>query len=180
MISYEYQQILKNLNGTENFGKRKSLPKHLDYVIDQIQPTSILDFGCGTGALVNTLKSRYLEKLIEGYDPGNSDFSNKFDDLKFDLLISTDVLEHIEPEFLDTTLNYLKQKSTHFYHLIALAPSTVVLPDGRNAHLIIETKEWWRNKFLNQGCKIIFEKHMHHKKDDRVVNKYIISGSYKL
>ncbi len=180
MISKEYQQILESLNGTENFGKRKSLPKYLDYVIDQIQPTSILDFGCGTGALVNTLKTRYADKVVEGYDPGNNSFSNKFDNVKFDLLMSTDVLEHIEPEFLDSTLSYLKEKSKHFYHLIALAPSKVFLPDGRNAHLIIETKEWWRNKFLNQGCHIIFEKHIHHKKEDRIVNKYIISGYYKL
>jgi hypothetical protein len=33
------------------------------------------------------------------------------------------------------------------YHLIACYPSKKFLPDGRNAHLIIEKPEYWRNKF---------------------------------
>ena len=58
------------------------------------------------------------------------------------------------------TLEFLKQKSNRFYHLIALAPSRVILPDGRNAHLILKSKDWWRDKFIKLGYNITFEKHV--------------------
>lgn len=177
MISNEYRSILQSLNGKENFGKRKRLPKYLDSIIEEFQPNNILDFGCGTGALIRTLKDLYPAIDIQGYDPGNEKFSDIFKDKKFDLVISTDVLEHIEPEYIDQTLNFLKSKSNKFYHLIALSPSRVILPDGRNAHLILETPAWWRSKFEKLNYKIVFERHMHHKKDNKTVNKYFIAGS---
>jgi cyclopropane fatty-acyl-phospholipid synthase-like methyltransferase len=177
MISSDYESILKSINGLENFGKRKNLPKYLETIIDNYNPTSILDFGCGVGSLIHTLELKYPQKNIYGYDPGNKNFSDKFENQKFDLVISTDVLEHIEPEFLDQTLEFLKEKSNKFYHLIALAPSRVILPDGRNAHLILKSKDWWKNKFVDLGYTITFEKHMHHRKGDRMVNKYFISGT---
>jgi 2-polyprenyl-3-methyl-5-hydroxy-6-metoxy-1,4-benzoquinol methylase len=177
MISAEYESILKSINGLENFGKRKKLPRYLETIIDECNPTSILDFGCGVGSLINTLASKYPQKNILGYDPGNKNFSNKFENQKFDLVISTDVLEHVEPEFLDQTLEFLKEKSNRFYHLIALAPSKVILPDGRNAHLILKSKDWWRDKFVKLGYTVTFEKHMHHRNDERIVNKYFISGA---
>jgi cyclopropane fatty-acyl-phospholipid synthase-like methyltransferase len=176
MISAEYKSILKSINGLENFGKRKKLPRYLESIIAEHNPSSILDFGCGVGSLVNTLAATYPQKNIYGYDPGNENFSNKFENQKFDLVISTDVLEHIEPEFLDQTLEFLKKKSNRFYHLIALAPSKVILPDGRNAHLILKSKDWWRNKFIKLGYTVTFEKHMNHRNDERIVNKYFISG----
>ena len=69
MISTEYESILKSINGLENFGKRKSLPKYLETIIDNYNPTSVLDFGCGVGSLVNTLALKYPQKNIHGYDP---------------------------------------------------------------------------------------------------------------
>jgi 2-polyprenyl-3-methyl-5-hydroxy-6-metoxy-1,4-benzoquinol methylase len=178
MISAEYKSILESINGLENFGKRKKLPRYLETIIDEYSPTSILDFGCGVGSLVNTLALKYPQKNIYGYDPGNENFSNKFENQKFDLVISTDVLEHIEPEFLDQTLEFLKEKSNRFYHLIALAPSKVILPDGRNAHLILKSKDWWRDKFVKLGYTVTFEKHMYHRNNERIVNKYFISGVF--
>lgn len=180
MISNEYKKILQQLNGVGNFGKRAKIPKYLDTVINKLKPNSILDFGCGTGALISKLRENYSKIRVEGYDPGNGNYLDQFKGQKFDLLISTDVLEHIEPEFLDDTLKFLKSKADNFYHLIALAPSSVTLPDGRNAHLILESKEWWRCKFTNENCSIMLEHHMNHIKNNKTVNKFFISGSYRL
>jgi hypothetical protein len=176
MISNDYKLILESLNGKENFGKRKSLPKHLDIIVNKLHPKSILDFGCGKGSLVSTLQKQYPDKTIFGYDPGNNQFKNLIHG-KVDLLISTDVLEHVEPEFLDATLLTLKDKSKFFYHLIALSPSKVILPDGRNAHLIIQSKDWWITKFVQLGYKLNYQRHMFQIKKDKTVNKLIISGS---
>jgi len=85
---------------------------------------------------------------VAGYDPGMPEFENLPDD-KFEVLISTDVLEHVEPEMIDNTLqavNNLFTKSC--YLLIASYPAKKYLPDGRNAHLIIESFEWWKDKII--------------------------------
>lgn len=175
MISSEYKKIISDINGTENFGKRKKIPKFLESFINKIQPKSIIDFGCGVGNLITTLSEQYPDKQIKGYDPGNETY-NEMPTEVFDLLVSTDVLEHIEPEFLDETLNFLSSKSQYVYHLIALEPSSVVLPDGRNAHLILESPGWWKSKFVGLGYTILQEHHMKHmnKSKDRLVNKYFI------
>lgn len=182
MISDDYIKILKELNGVGNFGKRTKMPKYLAEFISAIKPLSILDFGCGSGNLVATMTELYPNMSIQGYDPGNNLFNQNIDLVKVDLLVSTDVLEHIEPEFIDDTLKFLSTKSRYFYHLIALAPSSTVLPDGRNAHLILESPAWWRNKFTNLGYRIVNEVHMNHTKANKrtgeptLVNKYFLMG----
>lgn len=175
MISSEYKKMISDINGTENFGKRKKIPKFLESFISTVEVKSIIDFGCGVGNLITTLSERYPDKTISGYDPGNEIY-NTMPNNTFDLLVSTDVLEHIEPEFLDKTLEFLSSKSQYVYHLIALEPSSVTLPDGRNAHLILESPSWWKNKFIKFGYTILQEHHMKHmnKSKNRLVNKYFI------
>ena len=65
MISSEYKKIISNINGTENFGKRKKIPKFLESFIDKVQPKSIIDFGCGVGNLITTLSEQYPDKQIK-------------------------------------------------------------------------------------------------------------------
>jgi trans-aconitate methyltransferase len=64
MISVEYKNLLESINGQGNFGKRKNLPKFLEDIINQYNPQSILDFGCGVGSLVHTLKTKYPQKQV--------------------------------------------------------------------------------------------------------------------
>lgn len=156
MISKEYQKILKKIHETSPFGKRAKYPKHLTGFISSINPKSIIDFGCGKGRLVEKLKQEYPEISIRGYDPGNKNFSDPIND-QVDLIMSTDVLEHIEPIYLEETLEFLSTKSRYVYHLIACCPAKLILPDGRNAHLIIEDRDWWRQKFVDLGYRIIEE-----------------------
>ena len=160
MISQNYKNILTDIHASSPFGKRSKMPKFSKDFIETIQPASILDFGCGKGRLVNTLKTEFPNKEILGYDPGIPEFDSSLDNVKVDLLMSTDVLEHIEPEHLEATLAYLSTRSRYIYHLIALSPAKLILPDGRNAHLIIESKEWWRQQFLNLGYIILKEEYL--------------------
>ena len=178
MISNEYKKIISDLNGISNFGKRKKAPKFLDKFIKNYIPKTVLDFGCGTGGLVHYLQDEYPDLTVSGYDPGNETYSTPIDNSEFDLIVSTDVLEHIEPEHLNETLQYLSERSRYCYHLIALAPSKVILPDGRNAHLIQQSSGWWRERFIAFGYKIITEYEMKHfNEEGRLVNKYFIIAS---
>lgn len=160
MITEEYRKVLQEIHDNTPFGKRSKMPKHLAEFIELVKPNSIIDFGCGKGNLVKRLQEEYPLISSIGYDPGNTKFSQSIDNKFVDLLISSDVLEHIEPEFLDQTLSYLSTKSKYIYHLIALSPAKLILPDGRNAHLILENKEWWRDKFLNLNYKILKEDYL--------------------
>jgi len=178
MISNDYKKILTKIHDTSPFGKRSKIPKHLENFIAEIKPTSILDFGCGKGRLVQRLTEDYPDIAVSGYDPGNKEFDTSLDNTKVDLIISTDVLEHVEPEHIDQTLEYLSNKSRYIYHLIALSPAKLILPDGRNAHLIQESPEWWKKKFLNLNYRIIKEDYLEFYKTPKGTKKQMLVKNY--
>lgn len=141
MISDEYKQQIAKLHGKKNWGTTTTLGKACHDAIEKYNPKSILDFGCGKGQITELLKQMYPEKTIYGYDPA---FHDSMPD-NVDMIMSTDVLEHIEPDLLKSTLADLDSRCNIVqYHLIACFKSKKSLPDGRNAHLIIETPDWWQ------------------------------------
>jgi 2-polyprenyl-3-methyl-5-hydroxy-6-metoxy-1,4-benzoquinol methylase len=119
----------------------------------------ILDFGCGTGTLVDALQD--LTNMVEvfGYDPSSErpEFSETLDSAqKFSLVVSTDVLEHIEPAELDATLQQIRDTATCAqYHHIDCNLTAKFLPDGRNLHLSVYPPEWWMSKLEVDGWKIV-------------------------
>jgi 2-polyprenyl-3-methyl-5-hydroxy-6-metoxy-1,4-benzoquinol methylase len=98
MISDSYKKILTDIHDTSPFGKRSKIPKHLADFIAEIKPTSILDFGCGKGKLIQRLGEEYPGIVVTGYDPGNKEFDTTMEGRHADLIISTDVLEHVEDD----------------------------------------------------------------------------------
>jgi 2-polyprenyl-3-methyl-5-hydroxy-6-metoxy-1,4-benzoquinol methylase len=63
-----------------------------------------------------------------------------------DLVVCTDVLEHVEPELLDHVLDHLQGLARRLLFLVVATRSAKkTLEDGRNAHLIVEPDAWWRD-----------------------------------
>jgi hypothetical protein len=61
------------------------------------------------------------------------------------------VLEHIEPTFLVNVLAHINTISNKFIWLrIDTVRARKTLPNGDNAHLIIEGQRWWTKK-LNEN-----------------------------
>ena len=182
MISDKLKKMYQDIHRDTPFGKRAKFPKHLEKFIKEKQPRSILDFGCGKGRLIKTIKDAYPNIDVLGYDPANPDFNKDIDDIQIDMIISSDVLEHVEPEYIDNTLKFLQTKSKMFYHLIACSPAKLILPDGRNAHLIVEDDRWWRQRFLDLGYKIVkedfleFTKIPKGSKQKMLIRKYFVMG----
>jgi hypothetical protein len=61
-----------------------------------------------------------------------------------DIVAAIDVMEHIEPEFLEgvlQTIHSLQPKAVLL--LVSTRAAKKLLADGRNAHLIVQPKEWW-------------------------------------
>lgn len=113
--------------------------------------SSVLDYGCGRGMLAHALRG--LGLICREYDPA---IEGKNDRPSFaDLVVCTDVLEHVEPEKLDTVLVHLKSLARKaLFVVIATRPSNKTLTDGRNAHLILEDAAWWEARAIAAGFTV--------------------------
>lgn len=108
--------------------------------IRHMRDASILDYGCGKG----TLKTA-LGWDISEYDPAIP--GKDADPHPHDCVVCTDVLEHIEPECLDNVLKHIASlMRVSGLLVVATRAANKSLPDGRNAHLIIEPWEWWEER----------------------------------
>jgi cyclopropane fatty-acyl-phospholipid synthase-like methyltransferase len=106
---------------------------------------TVLDFGAGQCSLEQYVRENYDEPISwTNYDPGIEGI-DELPEGKFDLIVSSDVLEHIEPDMLDNVIKWLIAHTGKWqFHWIACDPCLTTLPDGRNAHLIQESPQWWR------------------------------------
>lgn len=143
MISQSYIDQNKRLHNTnEHYGAGGARWADKVYELCSVLKTrDVLDYGCGKG----TLQARL--PFIRGYDPavpGHDSVPHPAD-----IVVCTDVLEHIEPEYLDQVLGDLQRctKRTLFAS-IHTAPAIKTLPDGRNAHLIQQGQSWWIPKIM--------------------------------
>jgi len=111
--------------------------KTVNHLVRKYNCRSVLDFGCGEG----TLKD-YVTKPVVEYDPAVLSKANNL--FPCDLVVCTDVLEHVEPEYLSNVLEALRLfRKVRCYVSIATRPSNKILPDGRNAHLIVHGEKFW-------------------------------------
>lgn len=148
MISEEYRELNKQLHADTKKIYGDDGGRWADYVISACRGgefTSVLDYGCGKGALRKAIYAKTPEFDVFEYDPAieGKDESPS----PVDLVFCGDVLEHIEPDYLDDVLsdiNRCAEKGAILY--IATNEAIKTLPDGRNAHLIQENLHWWFNK----------------------------------
>lgn len=145
LVSEEYKSQLRILHEDQKFFSRGTKVKfRIEPYLEKYNPQSLIDFGCGKGGLFKELAKTI--KKTAGYDPGVPEFDALPND-KFESLICLDVLEHIEPDRLDDTLKVMDSLFTKSSFLIVASyPAKKYLPDGRNAHLILESYEWWVDK----------------------------------
>ena len=82
--------------------------KNLRFVLPQVRtlsPSSVIDYGCGTSPLLQLLDVKSIKERRH-YDPAVADYSAS-PTKQYDLLISIDVLEHIDELHLDEVLDHL-------------------------------------------------------------------------
>lgn len=118
---------------------------------------NILDYGCGK----NTLAQSLPQVVVRGYDPCLKGFDS--DPKPADMVVCTDVMEHIEPDKVDAVLAHIAYLMVNVaFMVIALVPAKKTLSDGRNAHLIVESMDWWITKLMP-----LFDIKMLHHLDNR-------------
>lgn len=122
----------------------------------ELEAHNILDYGCGECTLRKVLVKRGLHVNLTEYDPAVAKRSRLPG--PHDLVVCTDVLEHVEPKKLDNVIRHLHELTVKgCYLVIATRPANKILPNGHNAHLIIEDTPWWRERVQEMPWEILRE-----------------------
>ena len=166
LISDHYKSQLNQLHTREVMWGASALrwePDLLD-LASRLRAKTVLDYGCGKGALKDSIDKRHkLRKLeVREYDPGIVG-KDKMPE-PADLVACLDVIEHLEPECLLDVLKHLESLArTGLLLVIALYPSNTLLPDGRDSHLILESPEWWAGKLAEVFDDLKWEMKFEHR-----------------
>ena len=135
---------------------------HIPEIIELVRQYSAdtyLDYGCGKAEqyLKYGLKDRLGVKLVSLYDPGANvaGVSNTKPLGKFDAVVCTDVLEHVEnpEEVISELIGYARK---FLFCSISCKPSkpSKRLPDGRPVHITLHPPEWWNQILYSRDLPI--------------------------
>ena len=151
LISPDYQKQQEELHrkrpdyGTtaEKYGET------ISEMVNMLEVKEVLDYGCGHNrSLMRTFKPAH-ECQVQCYDPGVPEFAEL--PTPSQMVVCIDVLEHIEPEYIEDVLDHLEELTGEFlFATVHLGPAGKKLSDGRNAHLIQKPQEWWVPKFMER------------------------------
>jgi len=148
LISQAYLKEMEYQHNTSDWGIAglSNVPNIID-LANRINAKNILDYGSGCGKTANELRKNNFTVLE--YEPGieskrkNLKLINNLN-FKTDLIICTDVLEHVERKKLINVLTHLKSINCMYYYVtIGKGPANRILSNGANAHLIQEDEHWW-------------------------------------
>tara|TARA_R100000808_G_C2081311_1_gene105018 strand:+ start:53 stop:598 length:546 start_codon:yes stop_codon:yes gene_type:complete len=120
---------------------------------------SVIDFGCGKGTLLKALNDSNLSVNVDGYDPAIPEYKD-LPDKKYDMLICTDVLEHVYEDELRGVYNQFDILDPSVMYLVVCTREAYsILPDGTNAHKTIKDICWWikelKNYFDNYSVELL-------------------------
>ena len=137
-----------------------SLEKHVGRVAEMVQrheAKTLLDYGAGKGAMYSPLDGTDPEGpmrqhqawpgvTVRCYDPGHPPFA-RLDASIHDGVISTDVVEHLAAFDVPWVVDEIFCHARRFVYVVAACyAARKVLPDGRNAHTVLQSPYWWHSQ----------------------------------
>lgn len=158
LYSAEYAELLKEKHNKEKWGGAvKGKVSEIVFMLKLLDENEILDYGCGYGYFKKEVEEKHkgFNLKINEYDPGIEGKNSDPNPCNF--VICIDVMEHIEPDYVDNVLDDLESLTNNVcYFGISTIDVYHLLADGRNAHLSVHPMEWWRKK-INERFNIIRE-----------------------
>lgn len=144
--AYRDQQRAMHAQYGENYGTAsETYAPIVSMYCNKLGITSLLDYGCASCHLFKNLKADHA-MVLQAYDPGIEAYSKP--PIPCQMVACIDVLEHIEPDFLDEVLDDLARLTLEVgIFSVCTVAAMKTLPDGRNAHLIQQPMSWWLPKF---------------------------------
>lgn len=158
MITAEYQEALLALRKNYEWGYTGG--KYAgDTIVNMLKEfpeiETILDYGCGDGTLKTWVEDAGItDKKWTLYDPGIEEYKDPPKG-KFDLVITTDVLEHVEEIMLNKVLDNLRALTGKFlYNEIACYFCGVVFGDGpyagQDLHINLKAPDVWSKRLKHR------------------------------
>ena len=83
---------------------------NLSNIISDLNPTSVLDYGCGQGYALNKLAKQFTNINFYNYDPFIDEHST-YPKIPCDLIVSYNALQHVEDQFYDQVVENLYKLS---------------------------------------------------------------------
>ena len=151
LITEEYRAMQQQLHQNPQYGIASvGYAPLVAQVVEAIAAPALLDYGAGKGRLGQALKQQLKRPLtIIHYDPAIPQWAAL--PAPCGLVACIDVLEHIEPAFVENVLDDLQRVTAGVgVFTVDTGPAMKILPDGRNAHLILKPVAWWLPKFLDR------------------------------
>tara|TARA_R100001082_G_scaffold37249_1_gene19603 strand:- start:255 stop:920 length:666 start_codon:yes stop_codon:yes gene_type:complete len=165
--SQEYKDLVESYKvlhkGEGKFQGHSLLPciPYIHKAIIKNNCKTLLDYGCGKALPYNNKRYKEL-KLVKPiqdlwelnsyslYDPGYEEYS-KIPTGKYDMVICTDVLEHIPEQDLEWVLKKIFNYATKAVYLnISCQPAIKHFQEGkfkgRNVHVSVFNEKWWIEK----------------------------------
>jgi len=144
-ITAEYVAEQKALHNNPSYGVASlSFAPIIARLVADNGWTSISDYGAGKKRLKTALSTLGVNITYSAYDPAYPEYG---DPTPADLVCCIDVLEHVEPDCLNSVLEQLEGLTTGYgFFSVHCGPAVKFLSDGRNAHLIQEPPSWWLQK----------------------------------
>ena len=152
LITDEYKNLNAKLHeDNKHYGTSGSkYVKDVMRLAAQLKSQDILDYGCGKSTLAHNLPFK-----INQYDPCVAKYMALPEPA--DIVVCTDVLEHIEPELIDNVLEHIASLTKKAAYLVAnTKPAIKTLADGRNAHILLRSPKWWVDKMFEFFNPITF------------------------
>lgn len=156
----EYNQFWTEREGEMSYANPKIVALN---ILDKCGSGRILDAGCGMGYLVKEfallgmdaygfdVSDNAVESVKKWYNKDKikqgSMLSIPYPDNYFDIVVSTDVLEHIAEEDIDKALSELRRVTKKYLYLNI---ATRVDRDFK-WHICIHDRQWWENKIISSG-----------------------------
>ena len=150
VISDDYRRVQRDLHANNpGYGVMSIIyAPTVAKIVNGFEVKSLLDYGAGKGRLgLELVKLVGRPIRITCYDPAIPGWDA--DPQPDEMVACIDVLEHIEPERLDTVLDHLAALVRRIgFFTVHTGTAERILPDGRNAHLIQEPPSWWLPKIM--------------------------------
>jgi SAM-dependent methyltransferase len=143
---------------------KKSAAVMAESIVSEFHPSFVVDVGCGAGELLRQLKDRGIQGV--GYEKSAAairlahakdvevlefDLEQPLDRLAIrpsDLVISTEVAEHLPKRFADTYVEYLCRTADRVL-------MTAAIPgQGGTEHVNEQPNEYWIAKFQQRGFSL--------------------------
>ena len=151
LISDEYRKQQEQLHENPHYGVASvGFAPIVAEIINKLEVKDLLDYGAGKCRLFGALQGLVKHPMrLQAYDPGVPRLSGR--PVPAQMVTCIDVLEHIEPEYLDAVLDDLARLTKEIgFFSIHTGPAVKRLADGRNAHLIQQPPAWWLPRILER------------------------------